>query len=153
MQVYVDFWKVLLKIFRKKWHIFITSRILLKFLYIDHSSIIETWPRLKRPRGASLVVQWLRLYLPMHGTWIPSLVWEDPTCCRVAKPVPHNYWAYMLPLLKPTPPRAQALQREQPLQQDGCAPQLESSPCLQQRQPRADINKLKHYLKKDHRER
>ena len=28
--------------------------------------------------GASLVVQWLIILLPMQGTWVPSLVWEDP---------------------------------------------------------------------------
>ena len=30
--------------------------------------------------GASLVVQWLRIHLPMQETWIQSLIWEDPTC-------------------------------------------------------------------------
>ena len=25
----------------------------------------------------SLVVQWLRNHLPMQGTWVRSLVWED----------------------------------------------------------------------------
>ena len=38
----------------------------------------------------SLVVQWLRIYLPMQGMWVLSLVWEDPTCCR-AKPMYRNY--------------------------------------------------------------
>ena len=28
----------------------------------------------------SLMVQWLRVYLLMKGTWVPSLVQEDPTC-------------------------------------------------------------------------
>ena len=27
----------------------------------------------------SLVAQWLRIHLPMQGTRIQSLVWEDPT--------------------------------------------------------------------------
>ena len=30
--------------------------------------------------GTSLVAQWLRIRLPMQGTWVQSLVWEDPTC-------------------------------------------------------------------------
>ena len=30
--------------------------------------------------GASLVVQWLGVRLPMQGTRVQSLVWEDPTC-------------------------------------------------------------------------
>ena len=40
----------------------------------------------------SLVAQWLRILLPMQGTWVPSLVREDPTCCEAAKPMHHNYW-------------------------------------------------------------
>ena len=42
-------------------------------------------------RGASLVAQWLRICLPMLGTRVRALVWEDPTCCRAAGPVSHNY--------------------------------------------------------------
>ena len=30
--------------------------------------------------GASLVAQWLRICLPMQGTRVQALVWEDPTC-------------------------------------------------------------------------
>ena len=39
----------------------------------------------------SLVAQWLRICLPMPETWVPSLVWEDPTCDEATKPVHHNY--------------------------------------------------------------
>ena len=41
----------------------------------------------------SLVVQWLRICLPIQGTWVWFLVQEDSTCCRAAKPVSHNSWA------------------------------------------------------------
>ena len=51
---------------------------------------------LKKDFGASLVVQWLRICLPMQGTWVWSLVWEDPTCRGATKPVCHNYWACSL---------------------------------------------------------
>ena len=44
--------------------------------------------------GASLVAQWLRICLPMQGTRVRALVWEDPTCCGAAEPVSHNYWAW-----------------------------------------------------------
>ena len=47
----------------------------------------------KVKRGASLVAQWLRVCLPMQGTWVRALVWEDPTCRRATGPVSHNYWA------------------------------------------------------------
>ena len=30
--------------------------------------------------GASLVVQWLTVRLPMQGTWVHAPVQEDPTC-------------------------------------------------------------------------
>ena len=40
---------------------------------------------------ASLVVQWLRIRLPMQGTRVRALVREDPTCHRATKPVHHNY--------------------------------------------------------------
>ena len=40
--------------------------------------------------GASLVVQWLRVRLPMQGTEVQALVWEDPTCRGATGPVSHN---------------------------------------------------------------
>ena len=45
---------------------------------------------------ASLVVQWLRIRLPMQGTRARALVQEDPTGLRATKPVRHNYWACAL---------------------------------------------------------
>ena len=41
--------------------------------------------------GTSLVAQWLRIRLPMQGTWVRALVWEDPTCRGATKPVRLNY--------------------------------------------------------------
>ena len=41
--------------------------------------------------GASLVVQWLRICLPMQGTRVRALVWEDPTCRGATTPVSHNH--------------------------------------------------------------
>ena len=38
-----------------------------------------------------LVVQWLRIRLPMQGTWVRALVREDPTCRGATKPMRHNY--------------------------------------------------------------
>ena len=46
---------------------------------------------LKRMYGASLVAQWLRICLPMQGTGVRALVWEDPTCRGATGPVSHNY--------------------------------------------------------------
>ena len=38
----------------------------------------------------SLVVQWL-IHLPVKGTQVQSLVWEDFTCCGPTTPTSHNY--------------------------------------------------------------
>ncbi|KAJ8783825.1 hypothetical protein J1605_008868 [Eschrichtius robustus] len=43
------------------------------------------------PSPTSLVAQWLRIRLPMQGTRVQALVWEDPTCRGATKPVHHNY--------------------------------------------------------------
>ena len=43
--------------------------------------------------GTSLVLQWLRICLPMWGTWVRSLVREDFICLRATRPVCHKYWS------------------------------------------------------------
>ena len=42
--------------------------------------------------GTSLVVQWIRICLPMQETWVWSLVQEDSTCHGATMPVSHSYW-------------------------------------------------------------
>ena len=44
----------------------------------------------KNSYWTSLVAQWLRIRLPMQGTRVRSLVWEDPTCHGATKPVRHT---------------------------------------------------------------
>ena len=56
---------------------------------------------LEKETGTSLVVWWLRIRLPMQGTQVRSLVWEDPTCHGATKPRHHNYWACEPQLLSP----------------------------------------------------
>ena len=46
---------------------------------------------LKKFSGASLVAQWLRIFLPMQGTRVQALVREDPTCHGATEAVHHNY--------------------------------------------------------------
>ena len=59
-------------------------------------------PRLKNKRcWPSLVEQWIRIHLPMHGTRARSLVREDSTCHIATKPIPQNYGAGELQLLEP----------------------------------------------------
>ena len=40
--------------------------------------------------GAPLVAQWLRICLPMQGTRVQALVWEDLTCRGATRPVSHK---------------------------------------------------------------
>ena len=89
----------------------------------------------KKQSGASLVVQWLRICLPVQGTRVRPLVWEDPTCRGAAKPMHHNYWGctlepvshnYWSPCATTTEaraPTARALQQEKPLWWEAHAPQ------------------------------
>ena len=41
----------------------------------------------------SLVAEWIETRLSMQGTWDPSLVPEDSTCCGTTKLIRHKYWA------------------------------------------------------------
>ena len=65
--------------------------------------------------GTSLMAQWLRIRLPVQGTWVRMLVQEDPACCRATKPTSHNYWAHVPQLLKPTSSRVHVLQLLKPV--------------------------------------
>ena len=60
--------------------------ILLKAAMERRAQILSRWVL-----GVSPVVEWLRICLPMPGTWVQALVWEDPTFLRATKPVSHNY--------------------------------------------------------------
>ena len=53
---------------------------------IDQSNFIKI-----KNVGTSLVVQWLKIHLPMQGTRVQALVWEDPTYRGATKPMHHNY--------------------------------------------------------------
>ena len=49
----------------------------------NHKKIKTVW--------TSLMVQWLRIRLPIQGTRVRSLVREDPTCRGATKHASHNY--------------------------------------------------------------
>ena len=91
-------------------------------LVIEQTVWFLTYTVRKPSEGTYLVAQWLRICLPMQGTRVQALVWEDPTCHRATRPMRHSYWACALEpashnywagtpqLLKPTCLRACALQ-------------------------------------------
>ncbi|KAJ8783146.1 hypothetical protein J1605_009754 [Eschrichtius robustus] len=54
-------------------------------------NILPIFESLKKKPGASLVAQWLRVRLPMQGTWVGALAWEDPACRGATEPVGHSY--------------------------------------------------------------
>ena len=41
----------------------------------------------------SLVIQWLRIFLPTQGTRVQFLVWEDPICEGATNSMQHNCWS------------------------------------------------------------
>ena len=58
------------------------------------------------------MAQWIGTHLPVQGTWVWSLVQEDPTGKGAAKPVYHNYWDHMPQLRKPMHPELCSAQRQ-----------------------------------------
>ena len=75
-----------------------TNEIALKCTVLnDHQvTYLSETSKIKKQFRVSLVAQWLRIHLPMQETRVWALVREDPTCCRAAKLVRHNYWACVL---------------------------------------------------------
>ena len=71
-----------------------TIFVFLLFAYI-YFPVVLPWCLAKSFKSAvqraSLVVQWLRICLPMQGTWVRALAREDPTCRGANKPMCHNY--------------------------------------------------------------
>ena len=114
-------------------------------------------------QGTSPVAQWLRIHLPMQGTWVQSLVWEDPTWHGATKPMCHNYWvcalepvshsywAHVPQLLKPVCLGLCSTTREATAMRSlctttkssPCSPQQEKARTQQWRPNTAQINKLK----------
>ena len=74
----------------------------------------------KKLTGASLVAQWLGICLPMQGTRVWALVWEDPTCRGATRPVSHNCWACASGACDP--------QQERPRQWEARAPRWRVAP-------------------------
>ena len=108
-----------------------------------------------------MVVQWLRIHLPMQGTQVQSLVQKTPHGAEQLSPHNPNYWACALEpasnywvhvpqLRKPKCPRTCALQQEKPPKEEAPILQLGSShypPQLekahaQKWRPRAVKNKI-----------
>ena len=130
-----------------------SSRLFLKFTHpklslVFHCQMNNTsikyyyWFILKKSmHGTSLVVQWLRMHLPMQGTLVWSLVWEDSTCPWATKSENHK-WA-----TEPTVANTEACghrvcsPQEKPPQWEAWAPQRECRRCSMQLWPSTANNK------------
>ena len=87
--------------------------------HFQNGFIRPVLPWYQNETRTSLEVQWSQTCLPMQGTLVWSLVWEDPTRCRATKSVRHNCWAH-----EPWSPRAT---RRETAAMRACAQQLVSS--------------------------
>ena len=65
--------------------------------------------------------------LPIQGTWVQCLVWEEFTHCGATKAMCHNYWTLVLQLLKPVYLEA-VLHRDTTATRSPCSP-MKSSLC------------------------
>ena len=54
-------------------------------------SIISLWFASQESSKTFLVVQWLRIHLPMQGALVWPPVQEDPTCQGATRPLEHKY--------------------------------------------------------------
>ena len=70
-------------------HLYKRRNNFITFLFMG--TVLLLFFHFKKWGWASLVVQWLRICLPMQGTWVRALVWEDPTCHGATRPVSYNY--------------------------------------------------------------
>ena len=94
------------------------------------------------------MVQWLRICLSVQETQVRSLVWEDPTCLRAAKPVLHYQACTLESVLykkrshcNENPTRSA---REEPL-----LPELEKSTHSNEDPVQPKINKIKNFIEKE----
>ena len=93
-------------------------------------------PNQKMSRRASLVAQWVRICLPIQGTRVRALVWEDPTCRGATRPMSHNYWACVA--------GACAWQQERPWQWKARAPRWRVAPLAATRKSPRTETKTQH---------
>ena len=62
--------------------------------YAHENRWLVLWLKNKQTKSwTSLVVQWLRICLPIWETWVQLLVQEDCRCRRETKPICHKHWS------------------------------------------------------------
>ena len=78
----------------KKWESKMLNETELHFTHEANRTTLLNKKILKICSVASLVTWWLKIHLPMQGTCIWSLVWEDPTCHRATRSMRYSYWLH-----------------------------------------------------------
>ena len=75
----------------KMWYVCVVCTILSLFCKENAKKKKKKKSSLKIPCSpTSLVVQWVRICLPMQDTWVRSLIQEDPTCHGATEPLNHD---------------------------------------------------------------
>ena len=114
-----------------------------QFLYMtsdEHKGII-IFENQEPTYWASLVAQWLRICLPVQGTWVQALVWEDPTCHGATRPVSHKLLSLHVWSLCSATREAAIVKGPRTAMKSGpCSPQLEKA-LAQKRRPNTAKNK------------
>ena len=83
------------------------------FLYAQHSQCLSLSLSLSHTHTqTSLVFQWLRVHLPIQGTQVHFLLWEDSTCHVATRP---------MQIKEACTPKACAPQEKKTLQWEACA--------------------------------
>ena len=77
------------------------------------------------------MVQWLRIHLPMQGTWVRSLVQEDSTCGQASKP-PLSCDLQLLSPRAATEALEPVLHNKRSYHKEKLLRRNQSSPCLRQ---------------------
>ena len=88
------------------------------------------------------MAQWLRICLPMQGTWVRALVWEDPTCRGAAGPVTQLLSLRVWSLCSTTREAVTVRGPRTAMKSGPRSLQLEQA-LAQKRRPNTAINKLK----------
>ena len=91
--------------------------------------------------GISQVAQRLRIRLPMQGTGLQALVWEDPTRRGATKPVCHNYWSPRAQSPRSTTREATTMKRPRTATKSSPRPPQPEKARAQQPRPNAAKNK------------
>ena len=85
------------------------------------------------------MAQWVRVCLPMQVTQVPSLIRENPTCCRATNPCVTTAEAHVL--------RAHAPQQEKPPEWGASVPQREQARLAATRQSPRAVMEIQHSQK------